>query len=595
MVRVSAARCFVVGLAGVTFSLAASPPAVAAASATSSSTDSAFISAPSDVDAGFRGTTLTFDGSSRLFDAGNNGRPDYVDVVLEDDRNSVDISVTTLAGQTLLPGHYDDEGANGAARLGLDLGINGSGCRGRTVADISDITRNDDGTIARLAMTFSHSCGNLATVVGEVRYHEPAVGGGSLVSSPTRADYGRQTVGHSRDLPIQVRNGGTTPTTVTSATTGPFRAVSNTCGSTLLPGASCSVLTRFTPAVGGTATGSLSLRSSDGTTTTVPLSGIGRPGFTGLTMQSSSGDYVGQGRSYRYTEAVGAELTYFATSPSFIQFRAAGPNAPTTGDFWDLSVAPPSGRTFRTGDTYPVQRESFQDPAHGGLDIGGQGRGCNNVTGTVQVVDFETAPDGRPLRFDLRMTQNCDGSTRPLVAELGYSAPVIGIDGSSTRATTYGSTVSIAGTADPGSTVEIWFRSAHESVFTRRRTLVASNSGAWSTSYVATDDYRIYAANAGVQSPTILIQIAPTIAGPAVRTVRRNSTATINGTATPGATVTLHFHKAGTPASDYSILRTITAAANGTWSRPYVASTDYRYYASLPNGQVSPTVLAQSR
>src|SRR3954464_3786768 len=105
---------FVVGLAGATFSLGASPLAAAAASATSSGTDSAFISAPSDVDAGFRGTTLTFDGSSRLFDAGNNGRPDYVDVVLEDDRNSVDISVTTLAGQTLLPGHYDDEGANGA-------------------------------------------------------------------------------------------------------------------------------------------------------------------------------------------------------------------------------------------------------------------------------------------------------------------------------------------------------------------------------------------------------------------------------------------------------------------------------------------------
>ena len=88
---------------------------------------------------------------------------------------------------------------------------------------------------------------------------------------------------------------------------------------------------------------------------------------------------------------------------------------------------------------------------------------------------------------------------------------------------------------------------------------------------------------------------APTIAGATSRTASKNSTYTITGTGIPGQTLTVHFHKAGTAANDYSLLRTVTVAKNGGWSRSYVASVDYRFYASLPNGQVSPKVLVQAR
>ena len=52
---------------------------------------------------------------------------------------------------------------------------------------------------------------------------------------------------------------------------------------------------------------------------------------------------------------------------------------------------------------------------------------------------------------------------------------------------------------------------------------------------------------------------------------------------------------AGTAANDYSILRTVTVGVNGTWTRSYVASADYRYFASLPNGLTSGNYLTQAR
>jgi hypothetical protein len=169
------------------------------------------------------------------------------------------------------------------------------------------------------------------------------------------------------------------------------------------------------------------------------------------------------------------------------------------------------------------------------------------------------------------------------------------ITGPSSRATPVGATVTVAGTATPASSVGVWFHRAGSTGYVQRRTVTASSTGAWSTTYIAGDDYRIYATDGADQTAPILVQVAPTIAGAASQVVRKGSTYTIRGTAIPANTVTVHFHKAGTPASDYSIVRSVPVGGNATWTRPYVASTDYRFFASLPNGQVSPTVLVQAR
>ena len=64
----------------------------------------------------------------------------------------------------------------------------------------------------------------------------------------------------------------------------------------------------------------------------------------------------------------------------------------------------------------------------------------------------------------------------------------------------------------------------------------------------------------------------------------------ITGTAPIGDLVMLHFHKAGTPATDYGIVRTVTADSTGFWLRPIAANIAYRYYATA-GGLTSATVL----
>jgi hypothetical protein len=85
---------------------------------------------------------------------------------------------------------------------------------------------------------------------------------------------------------------------------------------------------------------------------------------------------------------------------------------------------------------------------------------------------------------------------------------------------------------------------------------------------------------------------------------RRLLTATVATLLAPGlvplasaatTTTPARMHKSGTASTDYSLLPTAAIQSNGTWSLSYVASVDYRFYASLPNGRVSPTIPVQAR
>ena len=79
--------------------------------------------------------------------------------------------------------------------------------------------------------------------------------------------------------------------------------------------------------------------------------------------------------------------------------------------------------------------------------------------------------------------------------------------------------------------------------------------------------------------------------------VAYRSAASIDGTAAANSLVTLHFHRAGTPAGDYSIVRTVRANSRGAWSRLFTPETDYRYYATVATASsgtaTSATVLVQ--
>ncbi len=181
----------------------------------------------------------------------------------------------------------------------------------------------------------------------------------------------------------------------------------------------------------------------------------------------------------------------------------------------------------------------------------------------------------------------CDGAP---------SSDPFAISGPSVRSTTYHQPTAIQGTgAGELQQVGVWYHKAFTSGYVQRDTVTSACDGTWGTSYVADDDYRVYARNASSQTSAVLIQIAPTITGPTSQVVPKGSSYTIRGTGTPAQTLSIHFHKAGTAPTDYSIVRSVTIGNDGNWTRPYLASVDYRFYATLSNGQRSPSILVQAR
>ena len=99
---------------------------------------------------------------------------------------------------------------------------------------------------------------------------------GSQISiSPTAVGFGTVATGStSAAQAVTVTNSGTAAAPVGSITaTGDF-AQTNTCGSSIAAGGSCTVSVRFTPTATGSRTGNLTI-SASGITNTVPLSGTG--------------------------------------------------------------------------------------------------------------------------------------------------------------------------------------------------------------------------------------------------------------------------------------------------------------------------------
>ncbi|MEV5707481.1 choice-of-anchor D domain-containing protein [Actinoallomurus sp. NPDC052274] len=99
---------------------------------------------------------------------------------------------------------------------------------------------------------------------------------GSLISiSPTALGFGSVATGStSAAQNVTVTNSGTAAAPVGSITTSGDFGQTNTCGSSIAAGASCTVSVKFSPTAAGSRTGNLSITAS-GITNTVPLSGTG--------------------------------------------------------------------------------------------------------------------------------------------------------------------------------------------------------------------------------------------------------------------------------------------------------------------------------
>jgi hypothetical protein len=142
-------------------------------------------------------------------------------------------------------------------------------------------------------------------------------------------------------------------------------------------------------------------------------------GLTGdVTMYSDPGDFVGGGVQHVYTPG-NASMTVSGTASDLTVTISSD-----TGDDWSMVFAAPPGETIAPGDVYTdVGRAAFRGSGQAGIDIFGDGRGCNTDSGLLQVQDVDTAPDGAIDRLWLVYQQNCEGAGPALFGEVQLGEP----------------------------------------------------------------------------------------------------------------------------------------------------------------------------
>ncbi len=141
-----------------------------------------------------------------------------------------------------------------------------------------------------------------------------------------------------------------------------------------------------------------------------------------LAFYSDPGDFIGQGQNLFVTSAnVEFDARQRGDGLQF-NINRAGPGAA-----WTLILEPRDGQALAPGVYLQAQR--FGGPANAGLDFGGNGRGCNGVTGEFLITDLQRDAAGEVRRIFVKFEQHCEGRAPALVGYLSFKAPAADGDG----------------------------------------------------------------------------------------------------------------------------------------------------------------------
>jgi len=142
---------------------------------------------------------------------------------------------------------------------------------------------------------------------------------------------------------------------------------------------------------------------------------------TSLSLTGDPGDFISGGQSKFLTPADGTFFVNGASGSSVVSMTFFGGN-----EFWSADFAAPSGQPLTVGSYTGAARFPFQSPSQPGLDISGDGRGCNTLTGSFSVLEISYGSDGNIASFDATFEQHCEGATPALRGEFRFNAhPIV--------------------------------------------------------------------------------------------------------------------------------------------------------------------------
>lgn len=139
-------------------------------------------------------------------------------------------------------------------------------------------------------------------------------------------------------------------------------------------------------------------------------------GATFLYFNSEPGDPIGLGHVFTLTPADGTFTT--SRAGGGVEVRISGPS------YWNLHFVPPTGAILNPGIYEGATRWPFQSPLVPGLDVSGNSRGCNTLTGRFTVLEADYGPSGEVVRFAADYEQHCDGHEPALFGSVRINSSV---------------------------------------------------------------------------------------------------------------------------------------------------------------------------
>jgi hypothetical protein len=335
------------------------------------------------------------------------------------------ISIVAPPGQRLAPGIAYEETTFPGFTAGpalvfsepLDCLVNG----GRFI--ILDMAFGTGGTVDRLAVDFEQRCLKGAPVFGAVRINSaipttppaganvpypftlqaqsPVVAGARVVSNTI------SVMGVSTAVPISVIGGEY------SVNGGAFTA------SPGLVRNHDEITARLTASTGAGQTTNATLDIGGVSSTLSVKTYIPGEALSALHVKSPVGDFVGQGQEKIFI----APRHEFVASRNFnngvhIHVRTA------EATLWDLDFALPADALPVAGRYTGATRYPFQTSTIPGLDLSGDGRGCNKLSGDFTIREAAFAANGDVISFAADLVQRCEDVQPPLVAEVRFNSTV---------------------------------------------------------------------------------------------------------------------------------------------------------------------------
>jgi hypothetical protein len=134
---------------------------------------------------------------------------------------------------------------------------------------------------------------------------------------------------------------------------------------------------------------------------------------SGYLLDGAAGSYVVQRRVFEPNGVIIARAP--PSDPSTVGFGLG--SQPIAGGerglpIWDLEFAAPRGERLQVGRYRGAERAGFRRQTAPGLDLTGEGRGCNSVGGAFEVHELELGPDGGLTRFTATFDHFCEGLPR---------------------------------------------------------------------------------------------------------------------------------------------------------------------------------------